>query len=99
MTVFRYQAQSASGVRQRGTLEAANARQARQQLREQGLQVLMIELQRQTPFAAARRVYSLSLARRCLLTRQLATLLQAGMPLTEALHAVAVQKNNVRSGR
>ena len=93
MTVFRYQAQSASGVRQRGTLEAANARQARQQLREQGLQVLMIELQRQTPFAAARRVYGLSLARRCLLTRQLATLLQAGMPLTEALHAVAVQKN------
>lgn len=91
MAVFRYQAQRIDGTRQRGTLEAASARQARQQLREQGWSVLVIEEVQPSPFAALTARNRLSLVQRCLLTRQLATLLQAGIPLTEALQAVAAQ--------
>lgn len=93
MPVFRYQAHSLEGARLRGTLDAPNARQARQQLREQGLTVLAISAVQPSPFTALAPGHRLSLDRRCLLTRQLATLLQAGMPLTEALHAVAWQTN------
>lgn len=93
MAVFRYQAQRIDGTRQRGTLEAASARHARQQLREQGWSVLMIEELQPSLFAAWVLRNRLSLVQRCLLTRQLATLLQAGIPLTEALHAVAAQSS------
>lgn len=91
MALFRYQAQDARGARQRGTLEAPGARQARQALRDQGLLVLQIEPVRESPFHGLLACNHLSLARRSLLTRQLATLLHAGVPLTEALQAVAAQ--------
>ncbi|EKT4521588.1 type II secretion system inner membrane protein GspF [Pseudomonas putida] len=91
MALFRYQAQDARGARQRGTLEAPGARQARQVLRDQGLLVLQIEPVRESPFHGLLTRNHLSLARRSLLTRQLATLLHAGVPLTEALQAVAAQ--------
>ncbi|MDV5095826.1 type II secretion system inner membrane protein GspF [Pseudomonas sp. LSJ-87] len=91
MALFRYQAQDAKGVRQRGTVEASGARQARQTLREQGLLVLSISPLGASPLARLLARNTLSLARRSLLTRQLATLLHAGVPLTEALQAVAEQ--------
>ncbi|EKT4468018.1 type II secretion system inner membrane protein GspF [Pseudomonas putida] len=91
MALFRYQAQDACGARQRGTLEAPGARQARQALRDQGLLVLQVEPVRESPFNGVLTRNHLSLARRSLLTRQLATLLHAGVPLTEALQAVAAQ--------
>ncbi|MFK3817539.1 type II secretion system inner membrane protein GspF [Pseudomonas sp. NPDC089407] len=91
MALFRYQAQDAKGVRQRGTVEASAARQARQTLREQGLLVLSMSPVRASPLVRLLTRNSLSLARRSLLTRQLATLLHAGVPLTEALQAVAEQ--------
>ncbi|ORL67719.1 type II secretion system inner membrane protein GspF [Pseudomonas putida] len=91
MALFRYQAQDARGARQRGTLEAPGARQARQALRDQGLLVLQVEPVRESPLNGLLTRNHLSLARRSLLTRQLATLLHAGVPLTEALQAVAAQ--------
>lgn len=91
MALFRYQAQDAKGVRQRGTVEASAARQARQTLREQGLLVLSMSPVWASPWARLLVRNNLSLAQRSLLTRQLATLLHAGVPLTEALHAVAEQ--------
>lgn len=91
MPLFRYQAQDAKGARQRGTLEAPGARQARQTLREQGWQVLKLRPVPRSLLAGVLNRSGLSLARRSLLTRQLATLLQAGLPLTEALEAVAEQ--------
>lgn len=91
MALFRYQAQDAKGVRQRGTVEASGARQARQTLREQGLLVLSMSPFGASPLARLLARNTLSLARRSLLTRQLATLLHAGVPLTEALQAVAEQ--------
>ncbi|MGE8457247.1 MAG: type II secretion system inner membrane protein GspF [Pseudomonas alloputida] len=91
MPMFRYQAQDAQGARQRGTLEAPGARQARQTLREQGLLVLKLAPVGTSPMAGWRTGKGMSLAQRSLLTRQLATLLHAGVPLIEALQAVAGQ--------
>ncbi|EKT4531552.1 type II secretion system inner membrane protein GspF [Pseudomonas putida] len=91
MAVFSFIARNNSGVRQRGCVEASSAQQARQQLRDQGLFVLKVKAARQSSFSIVPVRRRLTLARRCLLTRQLSTLLQAGVPLTEALQAVAAQ--------
>ncbi|MGO3983862.1 type II secretion system inner membrane protein GspF [Pseudomonas sp. SAS7] len=88
---FRYHAQPSHGARQRGTLEAASARQARQLLRERGLQVLSIRPVRwrwPDAWLPGKRLGATQLA---IITRQLATLLHAGMPLCDALQAVASQ--------
>lgn len=88
---FRYHAQPSHGARHRGTLEAASARQARQLLRERGLQVLSIRPVRwrwPDAWLPGKRLGATQLA---IITRQLATLLHAGMPLSDALQAVASQ--------
>ncbi|MGE7990371.1 type II secretion system inner membrane protein GspF [Pseudomonas sp. NPDC089554] len=88
---FRYDAQDSQGARQRGTLEAPSARQARQHLRERGLQVLSIRpvrLRWPSGWLPGKRLGATQLA---IVTRQLATLLHASMPLSEALQAVASQ--------
>lgn len=88
---FRYHAQPSHGPRQRGTLEAASARQARQLLRERGLQVLSIRPVRWRWPAAWLPGKRLGAPQLAIITRQLATLLHAGMPLSDALQAVASQ--------
>lgn len=97
MAAFEYLALSADGRRHKGVLEADSARQARQQLRERNLAPVQVEA------AAARdagstasgggRIGSSDLA---LLTRQLATLVQAALPVEEALRAVAAQTSKPR---
>lgn len=88
---FRYDALDPGGARQRGTLEAANAREARQLLRERGLRVLSIRPARwhwPVAWLPGKRLGATQLA---VVTRQLATLLHAGMPLSDTLQAVASQ--------
>lgn len=91
---FKYYAQDTQGARQRGTLEAASARQARQQLRERGLHVLSmrpVRLQWPSAWMPGKRLGPTQLA---IVTRQLATLLHASMPLSDALQAVASQSEH-----
>ena len=78
-----------------GVLEAASARAARDQLRAEGLTPTAVA-------AAAVRADSLAHARLpaplvTLTTRQLATLVQSGMPLDQALAAVAEQADDARA--
>jgi len=97
MSAFRWEAVDARGRVSQGVLEAASARAARDQLRAGGL----------TPTAvaeAAARVDSLQHTRLpaplvTLTTRQLATLVQSGMPLDQALTAVAEQADDARAAR
>jgi general secretion pathway protein F len=99
MGAFEYSALNERGREKRGVLEGENARQIRQQLREQGLTPLSVEevAQRETRerggFSLRRGISATDLA---LITRQLATLVRAALPLEEALQTVARQSEQPR---
>ncbi|MEL4204327.1 type II secretion system protein GspF [Plesiomonas shigelloides] len=104
MSVFQYQAVNLQGKRHKGLIEADSARQARQLLREQGLLAESVHETRSAadnPASAntLRWQRGISASELALLTRQLATLVQAAMPLEECLRAVAEQceKNRLKS--
>lgn len=95
MAAFEYKALDAKGKQKKGVIEGDNARQVRQKLKEQGLiPVEVIETKvkeakaSSSAFSFKRGISTNDLA---LLTRQLSTLVQAGMPLEECLKAVAEQ--------
>ncbi len=93
MPAFDYQAQDANGRTCRGQQEADSARHARQLLRERGLRITRLSgAKKSRPGGrhgqAGTRLGVTDLA---LLTRQLATLIHAGLPLEEALSAVTAQ--------
>jgi general secretion pathway protein F len=95
MAAFAFAALDQNGKEQRGVLEADSSRQVRQLLRERGLAPLRIEPAVRGA-AEGRRLLrfggpSLRVSELALITRQLATLLQAAMPLEEALGAVSRQ--------
>ena len=93
MAAFEYLVLDAQGRQQKGTLEADSPRQARQLLREKQLTPLQVTQ------AKARESHShplsfgrgLSASDLALITRQLATLVQAALPIEEALRAAAAQ--------
>lgn len=87
MPAFEYQALDAGGRAQRGVLQADTARAARASLRERGLNPLQVD---QVADAAARTTRAgLRGPQLVLLTRQLATLVASGLPIDEALQALA----------
>jgi general secretion pathway protein F len=96
MAAYQYQALNKSGSSSKGVIEADSERQARQFLREQGLiptQIRPLAKQQQL-----RKKDKLSAQDLSLLTRQLATLLAAGIPVEESLRGVSEQteKDKVR---
>ncbi len=101
MPAYEYIALDAKGKEEKGMLEADNVRQVRQLLRDSHLTPLEVnqvdksENKNQTKKQRAGRVKAGDLA---LLTRQLATLVQSGSPLEEALATTAKQteKRNVK---
>ena len=95
MAAYEYQALDAKGRRKHGVLEADSARLVRQQLRDQGLTPLEVT---ETVEKARREASGFSLFRPsmstgdlALITRQLATLVAAALPIEESLKAVAEQ--------
>jgi general secretion pathway protein F len=96
---FEYTALDVAGKERKGILEGDTPRHIRQLLREQQLlpvsvaEVAQKEARRQRSFSLMRRVSATDLA---LFTRQLATLVRAGLPLEEALLAVSQQTEKPR---
>jgi len=96
---FEYTALDAAGQERKGILEGDTPRHIRQLLREQQLlpvtvaEVAQREARRQQSFSLVRRVSPGDLA---LFTRQLATLVRAGLPLEESLLAVSQQTEKPR---
>ena len=99
MGAFEYTALDSAGKERKGILEGDTPRHIRQLLREQQLlpvsvaEVAQREAKRQRSFSLARRVSAADLA---LFTRQLATLVRAGLPLEESLLAVSQQTEKPR---
>ncbi|MCU7918165.1 MAG: type II secretion system inner membrane protein GspF [Candidatus Thiodiazotropha sp. (ex Epidulcina cf. delphinae)] len=93
MDAFEYVALDPTGKERRGVLEGDSPRQVRQQLRESGLTPLTIDSasgnateKKSTLFQ--RRINAMELA---LITRQMATLLRAGLPLEHVLKTTSQQ--------
>jgi general secretion pathway protein F len=93
MPLFAYQGFNRQGGRVNGTIDAPGRRAALTRLREQGVHATTVaEATRSRPSWLAfgsKRVNATDLA---LLTRQLATLIAAGLPLDDALAATAEQQ-------
>ena len=100
MGAFEYVAMDQSGKRSKGLLEGDTPKHVRQILRDRKLypvsvtEVAQKEARRQRSFSLRRGLSSAELA---LITRQLASLSQSGLPLEEALLAVAQQNDQTRS--
>lgn len=98
MAVFEYKALTIKGKTEKGLLEGDSERQVRQMLRDKGLTPLQLKAVDKTikksASTSSRTVWlkrKISISDLSLATRQMATLLEAGMPLTQALQGVAKQ--------
>ena len=99
MGAFQYVAVDPRGKEQKGVLEGDSARQVRQLLRERSLMPVQLdevesrERKQSRSFSLRQNVGGLDLA---IITRQLATLVRAGLPLDEALQAASQQTEKPR---
>ncbi|MGK2915273.1 MAG: type II secretion system inner membrane protein GspF [Porticoccaceae bacterium] len=102
MSVFDYAAVDQQGKQHRGVMEGDSPRQVRQQLRERGLVPLQVGAAAEKTVGGERRQWfggRLGSRELALITRQIAALVQAGMPLAEVLAAVAAQLETRRGRR
>jgi general secretion pathway protein F len=103
MAAYRYEAVDSSGKSRHGLVDAESPRSVRDQLRAEGLFPTSIEAANVAdpgaggePRGASARL-RLAGPQVALLTRQLATLVRSGMPLDQALDAVAEQADDRRA--
>lgn len=104
MAAFDYKALTLEGRSRNGVIEADSLRQARQLLREKKLTPLtLVEGQQKAQQESSSKFFGLSLMSPglptkslALITRQMATLIQAGLPLEEVLQAIAQQSEDSR---
>lgn len=106
MAAFEYIALNEKGKEKKGIIEADTAKQVRQILRDKGLTPLQIDSTKETRKKSEKTASlfdssklfqrGINSAELCLITRQLATLIQAALPLEEALAAVANQAEKPR---
>ncbi|WP_076541335.1 type II secretion system inner membrane protein GspF [Shewanella sp. UCD-KL21] len=96
MAAFEYKALDSNGKQQKGVIEADTARHARSQLREQRLMPLELEpvAEKEAKAKSSGLTFfkrGISVAELALITRQIATLVAAGLPIEESLKAVGQQ--------
>ncbi|MGO1462225.1 MAG: type II secretion system inner membrane protein GspF [Marinobacter sp.] len=98
MPAYEYKALDSRGKQKQGVVEADAPRAVRQQLREKGLTPLAVEpaVQKRTPSSPLSSGGSLAAADLALITRQLATLIQSGIPIEQTLSATAQQTSKPR---
>lgn len=102
MAAFEYTALNPRGREEKGVLEADSSRQVRQILRDKGMAPLSVVATRERTKSTTsgwRGLLrpSLSVRDLSLVTRQLSTLIAAGLPVEEALLAVSRQSENPRA--
>ena len=107
MAAFDYQAVDSRGKTKKGVIEGDTPRQVRGLLRDQGLMPIEVtptlaknsEGSSKTSMLSSGAGRKISASELALITRQLATLVESGLPLEESLIAVAEQceKNHIKS--
>jgi len=99
MAAFEYIALNTNGKEEKGIIEADGSRQVRQMLRDRGLAPLSVTVTREQKNKQVLSFFQPSLSVRdlSLITRQLSTLIAAGIPIEEALLAVSKQNENPKS--
>ncbi|MBK8183815.1 MAG: type II secretion system inner membrane protein GspF [Candidatus Competibacteraceae bacterium] len=100
MPAYQYAALDAKGRQSKGLIEADTPRLARQVLRERGLNPLEVEEVASQQRGGRRQMWGLRISATdlALITRQMATLVGSGLPVEEALGAVARQADRARLG-
>ncbi|MCG8314470.1 MAG: type II secretion system inner membrane protein GspF [Pseudomonadales bacterium] len=99
MPAFEYVVLDTSGKQKKGVLEGDSPRQVRQQLKEKGFVPLSVDMTSEKQKEKGKSFFqstSISAGDLALITRQIATLLQAGLPVEEALKGVAKQTEKPR---
>ncbi len=99
MPAFRYEAVDGAGRLKRGLIEAETSRAVRDRLRTEGLFPTAIDAANDEGVSHATERLRLPAVLVSLATRQLATLVRSGMPLDQALSAVAEQADDARLAR
>jgi general secretion pathway protein F len=97
MAGFKYQALDTEGKLKKGVVESDSARQVRASLREQGLIPVEVDALTQTAARPGRRRVrqrGLSVSDLALITRQLSTLLGAGLTVEQTMNALIEQTEN-----
>ena len=104
MAAFDYQAVDSRGKNKKGVIEGNTPRHVRNLLREQGLMPIEVtpclqkskQTNKKSFFTAGKKISAAELA---LITRQLSTLVESGLPIEESLMAVGEQcdKNTLKS--
>lgn len=94
MERYRWQGMDSEGNKHRGVISAASVAQARRQLREQGYIILSLQLAGEPRTFGARFSRRVPTTAITLFTRQLATLVNAAIPLEQALKIIAEQSEN-----
>jgi len=102
MAAFNYVALDTNGKQTKGVLEGDSQRQVRQFLRDKGLVPLSVDAATKSSGTHKSLTFSFKLGQSisardlALLTRQMATLVQAGLPIGDVLTAVAQQTEKPR---
>lgn len=106
MARFRYRARDGTGAAVEGFLDAQDASDAQGRLRDQGLFVTTIELDRDIRFSLrrprgdrARRPRRVPLRDLALFCRQFATMISAGVPIVQSLRVIARQASSAPLAR
>jgi general secretion pathway protein F len=97
MPVFEYKGLDRSGRNKRGTIDAENTRTAKSRLKKDGIYVIELKDKSKSEKKAkgkSNTSKSVSVQDLSMMTRQLATLLKANIPLVDTLTAVAEQVEN-----
>jgi type IV pilus assembly protein PilC len=95
MTVYVWEGKSPQGGQQKGSVEAANESAARQLLRKQNIQLVRIKEKPKDILANIALLQPKVVAKDLVLfTRQLSTMIDAGLPLIQGLEILANQEPN-----
>lgn len=97
MPIYTYNCRTKQGIKEKGAIDAPSKEQAAKILREKGYIVISIELKdKGERFTLLKAFGGISLKEQVVFTRQLATMLSAGLPLTQALQILGSQTRNAK---